>query len=389
MTKRTLLIFVFVATAACVGALVFRARPSPDPVFEGKTLSQWTERHTASSAADPPYGSPGWHKANEAILKIGTNGIPVLLRRLSAKEFPKPVLKLRQWAYRKGMLRTPYRNAVQRNYEAEYAFSVLGTNAASAVPALIEIYKANISPPSQMHTALALGHLGRTARAALPALLKNFTHPDDDVRFYAVSAVYHIGGEPDVLIPAFKSMLADPKLETRWNAIVGLSTFGSRARSVVPDLLKALDDPGKSGDQPIKGQVEIALWRIAPERVGKPFVVEESTPMIHNGVTTEALKMTLFGERKTLIPAGKSVPAVAQYWNSDPRPRLTLYRGPGASDEEDHFLGEFEVLDLPESEDLNVSTLCVISDGRIILCARDNHLDVFLPIRRVVSEVAK
>jgi hypothetical protein len=92
-------------------------------------------------------------------------------------------------------------------------------------------------------------------------------------------------------------------------------------------------------------------------------VVEEATPMIGNGVTTEALKLTYYGERKTLIPPGTPVPAVAQYWSSSPRPRLTLYRGASAPDGKEHFLGAFEVLDLPASGNLNVSTLCVIADG--------------------------
>jgi len=118
-------------------------------------------------------------------------------------------------------------------------------------------------------------------------------------------------------------------------------------------------------------------------------VVDDATPMIVNGMTTEALKLVFHERRQTLIPPGRPVPAVAQYWNSDPRPRLTLYRGSSASEDTDHFLGHFEVLDLPASDNLNVSTLCVVANGQIILCARDNHRDVFLEIRRVETEGAK
>jgi len=46
-------------------------------------------------------------------------------------------------------------------------------------------------------------------------------------------------------------------------------------------------------------------------------------------------------------------------------------------------------MDLPASVDLNVSTLCVIADGRIILCARDNTRNLFLEIRRVDNEAVK
>jgi len=40
--------------------------------------------------------------------------------------------------------------------------------------------------------------------------------------------------------------------------------------------------------------------------------------MIDKGETTKALKLTYYGERKTLIPPGTPVPAVAQYsWRFD------------------------------------------------------------------------
>ena len=375
--------------AIVLGFLVRRALDAPAPVFEGRTLSRWLDHHVASSAAKPPYNSPGWKKADEALRQIGTNGIPTLLTMLRAKDPPLLVLKLLELARRHPWTGINYRYAVARHEEAEYAFQVLGKSAVSAVPELIKIYEKCISPSSQRCAALALGHLGRGAQAALPVLIRDFTHTNDSVRFYAVSAVMHIGGEPAVVFPALMRALKDPSVDVRWNALVGLEMFGSVARPAVPEILKMLNDPGTVGSSSIIQAVETALWHIAPEKVGKPLVVEGATPLISNGVTTAALKLTLLGQRKTLIPPGKSVPAVAQYWNSDPRPRLTLYRGASGSDAEDYLLGEFEVLDLPESDKLNVSTLCVVADGQIILCARDNHRDLFLTIRRIGSDAVK
>ena len=70
------------------------------------------------------------------------------------------------------------------------------------------------------------------------------------------------------------------------------------------------NDPGMSGTHSITQQVETALWRIAPEKVGKPLVVEDATPMIGNGVTTQALKVIHHGKRQTLIPPGRPVPGL-------------------------------------------------------------------------------
>jgi hypothetical protein len=58
-----------------------------------------------------------------------------------------------------------------------------------------------------------------------------------------------------------------------------------------------------------------------------------------------------------------------------------LYR---TTDEgEDHLLGHFQVMDVPKSENVNVSTLCIVADGKIFLNARDNRTERFLNIRRI------
>jgi hypothetical protein len=290
MIKR-LRIAIGLLLASVLGLIVWQASDPPEPIFEGRRLMIWLDHHVASSGARPPYNSPGWKKADEALRTIGTNAIPTLLKMIRAKDPPPLVLKLLETARR--------------------------------------------------------------------------------------------------LVPALMSALKDPNVNVRWNALVGLSIFGGRARPAVPEILKMINDPGMVGGSSITQQVETALWRIAPEKVGKPLLVEDTTPMIVNGVTAEALKVTFHGERKTLIPAGRPVPAVAQYWNSDPRPKLTLYRGASASADSDHFHGHFEVLGLPASDNPNVSTLCVVANGQITLCARDNHRDMFLEIRRVETESAK
>ena len=388
MNKR-LRIFIGFLLVTGFGLLVWRASGRREPVFEGRTLTSWLDHHVGTSAARPSYDSPGWQKADLALRRIGTNGIPTLLDMIRAKDPPLPVMKLLQVAGRYRWTRIQYHSALERNEEAEFAFRVLGTKAVSAVSQLSKIYEENVSPSSQMCAALALGYIGRGAQAALPGLIRDFTHTDADVRSYAVLAVASIGGEPDVVLQPLTRALKDPSVNVRWEALVGLSNLESRGRPAVPEILKMFSDPGMVGSSSITQQVENTLWRIAPEKVGKPLVVEAATSMIEKGVTTEALKLKFYGERKTLIPPGTPVPAVAQYWSSDPRPRLTLYRGASVPDGKEHFLGAFEVLDLPASGNLNVSTLCIIANGQIILCARDNHGDRFLEIRRVENEAVK
>ena len=382
MTRRLGIVAVLLV-AGVLGLSLWLVARQREPVYQGRTLSSWLDHHVPSNAARPPYNSPGWHQAEEALRAIGTNGIPTLVEMIRAKELSPMMQKFLRMAARYRWTRINHRSAMERNEEAEYAFSVLKTNAASAVPQLMKIYKANASPSSQRCAALALQSIGRPAQAALPLLLQDFTHTNREVRFYAVSAVMNIGGDPAVVIPALTSALKDSNVSVRWNALVGLQNFGKGARSVVPEIAKMLNDPGMVGNTSITQAVETAIWRIAPETVPTALVVEDATPMITNGVTKEAVKFLFYGKRETLVPAGSVVPAVRQYWSSDPRPRLTVYRGSSASDGQEHLLGQFEVLDVPPEANVNISTLCIIADGKIFLCARNNHGDRFLEIRRV------
>src|SRR5258706_213756 len=142
---------------------------------------------------------------------------------IRARDPARAILKLLETARQKGLIKVRYRYASQRNEEAEYAFQVLGTNAARAVPELIKIYERNVSASSQSCAARALAHIGRPAQAALPAFIRRFSHTNAEVRFDAVSAVMDIGGDPSVVVPALRSVLKDPSVNVRWNAVSGLS----------------------------------------------------------------------------------------------------------------------------------------------------------------------
>jgi hypothetical protein len=306
----------------------------------------------------------------------------------SSPRFPLEI-ELVSLAQKQSIVRIRHRYALPQNLETEYAFRLLGASASNAVPELIRIYEANVSPWSQRCTALALGSIGRPAKAAIPVLLRNFVHTNEDVRFYAVSAVYYIGGEPETVVPALKSVLKDPRKGTRWNAALALGNFGSRARSVVPDLVQTLQD------DEIKEQVEKTLWSVAPDVIAKPCVVEEATPMITNGVTAQTLGRNFAGKWVSLIPAGRPVATAAyQGWGSDQGSQLEirfgLYRGSGKTLNENHFLGEFEVVDIPASRPyVHVQIAYLIVSNRIVLCAYEDRGRTFLEIRRTNKERTK
>src|SRR5688572_11297496 len=121
MNKRRGIILAGVLVVVGVGFVIWGASGPPEPVYEGRKLTSWLGGHLPNSSANPPYNSPGWHKAEEAIRGIGTNGIPTLLRMLRADDPPRWVLKAMQAIQRGGWLRINYRYAEPQHEEAEYA----------------------------------------------------------------------------------------------------------------------------------------------------------------------------------------------------------------------------------------------------------------------------
>src|SRR5436309_2139027 len=89
---RRLGIVVVLLVAGVSGLLLWLVGGPREPVYQGRTLSSWLDHHVPSSAAHPPYNSPGWQKAEEALRAIGTNGIPTLLEMIGAKE-PSPMMQ--------------------------------------------------------------------------------------------------------------------------------------------------------------------------------------------------------------------------------------------------------------------------------------------------------
>lgn len=359
------------------------ARQEQEPVWRGKRYSEWLEGHTASSSAKPPYGSAGWLEAEEAVKQIGTNGIPVLLRMLAARDDGLKE-RLTRLAAKQRLIRVPYRYAFHLNEEALHAFEVLGPSASNAVPLLVDLYARADSVRSRRCVALALSSIGRPAQKALPVLITDFGHTNGEIRFYAVSAVGNIGGDPEVVVPALTSVLGDPKKEVRWNAIVGLSSFGRRAHRATPVLVDAWKTESEAGNEDLVQQLETALWRIAPEKTPKVLVVQEVSEWVQGGVTTHSIDMQIGKERRTLIPAGARIPYSMQCWTSDPRGPIRLYGRGVISSEVEKFVGEFEIVGLPEEPgEVHAYAVVGIADGNLFLCARDVNQRRLLEVRRV------
>ena len=263
MKRRILLITLLLCGLGWLGWL--RLSGSREPAYQGHLLTYWLEHYYIQSPNIPRSGGV-LHpdpQAVEAIRHIGTNAIPTLLRMARAHD---SALKLKLLALarkqnligirsasgflpvsvgpqakRQHLVEIRFTPAPERNLQASLGFRELGSAASNAVPALIEIYNANISPASQDAAVVALGSIGPAATPALPYLLRTLADTNNYTRLACVRALASIHAEPQLVVPALIKSLSDPHFGVRMLAAEALGQFGADAKPAVPALVEIYD----------------------------------------------------------------------------------------------------------------------------------------------------
>ena len=238
MRKRVQIVLAGLLTVV-VGAIVWQVRRDREPVYQRKPLSSWLVQYSTNHRPGRPNGQLE-EQAETAICQIGTNAIPTLLRMLRAKDSALKV-RLMDLVGRQHIINVEHAGADFWNVEAAYGFRLLGTNAQSALPALIEIANQHISEQSKSYAIDSLGSIGPSAKEAVPLLLGWATHADDWVRLKAITSLGLIQGEPDRVVPVLINALHDPRSLVQRSAVKSLEQFGPDAKLAVPALVGLLN----------------------------------------------------------------------------------------------------------------------------------------------------
>jgi HEAT repeat protein len=172
-------------------------------------------------------------------------------------------------AKRQHIIKIEYTTAQEVNYRAACAFRVLGAEAQSAVPALIEIANRKISIASQYRAIESLGSIGPSAKQAVPSLLGWATNAEFEVRCHAITALGKIHAEPYRVCALLINALHDPSLLVRDHAVVALERFGPNAKLAVPALVEFLN---AHDDATFRSLTANALKAIDPEAAAKAGV---------------------------------------------------------------------------------------------------------------------
>ncbi len=225
--RRTLLL----AAVAVLAALFFLPPRGPrEPVYQGKTLTEWIKEADASTSDRP---AP---EARAALNAIGTNGVPFLL-----KNFTRPVSEWRQrfnaWAGKHRSLKFRLRDDRTLIDNAGIGLMHLRTNAAPAVPVVVRhlddplrgwaarmilFYAGDASLPpltaaaasTNIHAVsnalLTLGMMAGGKGPALDALLAGLRHPDPGIRRTVVRSLARAATARANYLPHLVPLAQDP-----------------------------------------------------------------------------------------------------------------------------------------------------------------------------------
>ena len=237
MRRHRVIVLVAALIVFAILALFLWPNDTNEPRHNGKRLSEWIILYRNT---DP---GPEHARAEAAISAIGTNAIPLLLRWI--QEEPSPTRRkirnaLPNWA-RDNQIVFSLLNArlSQAAAAAPQAFRALGTNAALAVPHLLNISQTNSATAGAM-AVIALGEMGDCGLAATLTIVTNGISRHRLFAMKWIGQNHSLYTDPATLIPALLSCLAQTNWVVVQTAAETLGALRLQPNIVVPRLTDAL-----------------------------------------------------------------------------------------------------------------------------------------------------
>lgn len=235
--------------AALVAAVVvcFLAWPR-EPVYEGRTLSEWLRKLSAAQMwfDDPPARAESfaqWElelkRDTQAIQAIGPRSLPWLLRWLRAEPRPSAVrIKVQAVLDRLPFVDSEMFEAQDRSMLAVLGFGALGE---AAGPALPELGRMLLSAPQSERAVMCLTAIGAKS---FPFITPALTHTNMEVRRAGLDCLSDLGnqiGAPAVPL-LIQSSTNDSPPRLRQQGLLALGNIGPAAQDCEPWLQTVIRD---------------------------------------------------------------------------------------------------------------------------------------------------
>ncbi len=213
---------ILIGTFAIVmlGTLAWLLLKPAEPTYEGEPLIAWLQRY--EDLNDDTVTDQIWHReADEAVRKIGTNAIPLLLELLEARD-SKFKLKVMAAVRRQSIFKIHLTTAEVRHQMALGGFEALGPGAGPAVPAL-----GKMLADGQLNAAEALDMIGPESIGTLTNAL---TNANPKVRIAVVMALNR-----------YATLVCFAPEEIHWH--VDSVAFQVAKTQAIPALRRCTNDP--------------------------------------------------------------------------------------------------------------------------------------------------
>ncbi|TAL07464.1 MAG: HEAT repeat domain-containing protein [Verrucomicrobia bacterium] len=255
-TRKRLALGVAATITVIILIAAFFSSQDPDPLYQGKKLSQWMDDFAARKPS----------QFNEAVREIGTNSLPRVVHNL-AKNDSEIHLRYRVlWEKTPAKIQKylPAPRPLLQPVHGANVFHYIGTNSLPCAIALLQ------HPSSTVRQSAAWGictlrRQSEAANQAIPALTIALADSEKQVRFYALLAFKEMGAAASNAVPAITKILAGTPqpggsdFYLRAAAASALGKIGPAAESSLPALKSALQSPNSY----LCGQAAVAIWRVS------------------------------------------------------------------------------------------------------------------------------
>jgi hypothetical protein len=184
------------ATLLILTGLIFYLSHLNEPTYEGRSLTSWLRQlDTPQSPGAPAFWGeedgqpPEIVQAIRAIRVIGTNGVPILLNLLKSKDdttykYKNEVEKI---INRLGFSNFHFYEARQKRRWAECGFIILGKQAQSAAPELMQIVQRNPDQQSAFEALHCLENLKLEDKTMVHYLIETLGNTNHALSSYAAT----------------------------------------------------------------------------------------------------------------------------------------------------------------------------------------------------------
>ena len=225
---RITLVVLVLLIAGVTAREFWREAHIPDPVFQGRRLSQWLDEVDPHSQKLSP-------SAMVALQQLGTNAVPRLLAEAAGDSF-HPGDILIELLRRQPWLRVHAQTGSDHQARALRGFLALGDTGARALAQGL-----TNSDWVVRHGCIGQWEFAKDYPAILfGPMLDRLQDPEPKVRARAANAIGMIRQQPEMAVPALTELLRDSDEWVRCMAALGLSCYREEAKPAVPFLLKSL-----------------------------------------------------------------------------------------------------------------------------------------------------